>query len=127
VTKLLSDEEYAILNRNVVSRSLYDNLEHLGVLECIEYGLSEAVLNIKAPHDMNREITLKVLSANGERATITLNVVWEYGPPMPVFWIMLEFGDRYTEVLRPDLCFTSIYISLMVLDGIRFEIPKGGC
>jgi hypothetical protein len=123
---MLADGDYRILSKNVVSRALYDNLEHLGILECIEYGLSEAVLLIKQAHDMNREITLKILSVNDQRATITLNVVWEYGPPMPDFWIMLEFGDRYAEVLRPDLCFTSIYVSLMVLDGICFKIPKGG-
>jgi hypothetical protein len=126
VTKILSDSEYAILRKNIVSRALYDNLELLGVLDCIEYGLSEAVLSVKAPHDMNHEITLKVLSANDERATIMLKTEWEYGPPEYPFWILLEFGDRYAEALRPDLTFISICITLMVLEGIRFKIPKGG-
>jgi hypothetical protein len=75
---------------------------------------------------MNREITLKVLSVNDERATIMLKTVWEYGPPEIPFWIMLEFGDRYAHAMRPDLCFISICVSLMVIDGIRFKIPKGG-
>lgn len=123
---MLADGDYRILSRNVVSRALYDNLECLGVLDCIEHGLSEAVLSVKAPHDMNREITLKVVSINDERPTITLTTEWEYGPrPMPL-WILLEFGDKYAEALRPDLTFISICVCIMVLEGIRFRIPKGG-
>jgi hypothetical protein len=123
---VLADGDYRVLNKNIVSRYLYENLEHLGVLECIEYGLSEVVMSVKQPLDMNHEITLKVLSANEERATIILRYVWEYGPPVPDFCILLEFGDRYAHAITPDLCFTSIYISTTVLDGIRFKIPKGG-
>jgi hypothetical protein len=52
--------------------------------------------------------------------------VYEYGDN-PDFLVVIHFGEKYADALKPDLCFTSVFFSTWVVDGVRFEIPKGGC
>ena len=120
--KTVSDREYAILNKNIVSRSLFDNLDSLGILDCIKCNIREASIHIDKPASPAFDLVLKVLLAHNDRATILVNQI--HGDNLHEFLIVIHFSEQYADVLKPDLSFTSIYFSIWVLDGVKFEIPK---